>query len=100
MKLINGAMYRRHGGIGWEFVLVFLGDDKMGYGMLHISRHIDDSLSCPGFQQNKEGEFSFTEEELKEQWDSDKWVMIDGRLTIEKRDECWVGEYNKFEDYI
>ena len=92
-------MYKRYEGIWWDFVLVFLGGDKMGYGMLHIMRHSDDSLSCPGFQHNEDGEFSFTEKELKEQFDSDKWVMIDGRLTTEKRDECWVGEYNRFEPY-
>ena len=97
MKLINGAMYKRYKGIWWKFILVFIVSENK-YSMLNLGRHEDKSLSCPMFWADKDRKYCFTKEELKKNWDSDKWVMIKGRLTFEERDECWTGEYKKFEE--
>lgn len=80
-KLINGGVYKN----GLQtFVLVFF--DPNNWGMLYIHRHSIEVMSCPMFQHDENGSFCFTEEELKEKFNSDKWRMLDGRLRIEKID--------------
>ncbi len=83
MRLINGGVYKRS---VWRFVLIYFCIDEGKYGMLHLSRSMIDGMTCTMFQGDKEGKYLFTELELKEQWDSDTWVLLDGRLRIEKID--------------
>lgn len=54
-----------------KLVLMFIRDSK--YGMLMIDRGCY-LPGVPGFQFNKKGEFMFTIEELKAQFNMDRWV--------------------------
>ena len=91
MKFINGAVYKR--GI-WTFVLVYL-DSK--WGMLHIHRHDTKGMSAPMFQHGDNHKFQFTEKELIKNWGADNWIMLDGRLRIEKINDMSFVEYTNGE---
>ena len=80
-KLIGGGVYKN--GIQ-KFVLVYLHSNK--WCMLHIVRHQIETMSCLMFQHNNKGKFIFSERQLKIQFNSDKWILLDGRLRIEKID--------------
>ena len=79
MKLQNGAVYSRNYRL---FVLVYCGIDK--WMMVGVERHIEKGMSAPSVQHGKDGGFIFTKEELSDQFNSDGWKRLDGRLRIEK----------------
>lgn len=87
MKLINGGVYQGYHSI---FVLVYFNGK---WGMLFIGRHVEKGMSAPCFQFDKNGKCQFTEEELIKYYDADKWVLLDGRLRIEKIDDMSLVEY-------
>jgi hypothetical protein len=91
MEPINGGVYKK----GYRrFVLIYLsGTDK--WGMLHIERHTNKGMSCPMFQHDATGEYSFTKEELCTHWKFDEWQLLDGRLRIEKIDGVSFTEYTR-----
>ena len=92
MILINGGVYERP--YISVFALIYIGLKPVGdkrescWGMLHIYRHQVSDMSCPMFQHNKYGSFSFTEQELRDEFNLDKWKFLDGRLRIEKIENC------------
>ncbi len=91
MELINGGVYKTN---MWTIVLVFFPcreDHK--WGMLHINRHIVKGMSVPSFQGDGKGNYTFTDLELKEKYNSDDWLLLDGRLRIEKIDNMSLVDY-------
>ena len=91
VELINGAVYRKKD-IGSHFVLIFAGLKNDEYrlvlwSMLHIGRSSIDGLSSPMYQHDEDGHYCFTEEELNKKFNRKDWVMLDGRLRIEKIDK-------------
>ena len=81
-ELFNGGVYRRP----WHsvFTLVYIDGDR--YGMLHVGPHRHPPHSCPSFHHDETGEYVFSEAELRDKFGADDWVLLDGRLRVEKMD--------------
>jgi len=93
MKFINGGVYKYQYQI---FTLVFIDINKKGepiWGMLCIDRHVKEGMSAPCFQFNNVNDFQFTSNELLLEFNADKWILLDGRLRIEKIDDMRFTEY-------
>ena len=88
MKLINGGIYQN----GYRTFALISAYPK--WGMLHIERHVNAGMSAPMFQHDKNGQFLFTESELVEDWDAASWILLDGRLRIQKIDDLTFVEYS------
>ena len=89
-ELVSGAVYKRP--YDSEFVLIYNDHIKEGgqnvarYGMLYICRHDQKGMSCPMLQHGRNGEVWFTENQLRSDFNLDDWIVLDGRLRIEKID--------------
>ena len=87
IKFINGGDYK------WQhrtFILVFVNCNDDGipiWSMLYIERHTKKGMSAPGFQFNDSDCFQFTSDELILEFDAATWILLDGRLRIEKIDK-------------
>jgi len=95
VEFINGAVYKC--GVR-TFVLIYIHPE---WGMLHIGRHSTEGMSCPMLQHDSKGNFRFTINQLISEWNAHGWIMLDGRLRIEKIDDSSFVEYinGKLEPY-
>jgi len=92
MKLISGAIYKHNYRL---FTLIFVSimNEKPVYSMLYIHRSIYKYMSAPGFQFGIDDKWYFTEQELINDFKANEWIMMDGRLRIEKMDDSSFVDY-------
>ncbi len=82
-EIENGAIYLNPATCR-TLALVYICKDK--YGILYIEDGIR-GRKVPGFQFSREGEFMFTVEELKVQFNMDKWLLQEKQLKIVEDEE-------------
>lgn len=94
MDLINGGVYEGDK-LSSKFVLIFLDlvNSEPMWGMMFLNRHEINGLTSLMFQHDVDGIWAFSEDDLRNKYDSDDWIMLDGRVRIEKINEMSFTEY-------